>query len=49
MQIRLIGEQHAVADPGFIPSFADCIRGIRPEPRIGRAQRIHRQADPFAP
>jgi hypothetical protein len=46
--VRLIGEQHVVEDLGFIPSFADWVRCIRPEPWIGRAQPIHKQVDPFA-
>ena len=40
--VRLIGEQHVVEDLGFIPSFADWVRCIRPEPWMGRAQPIHR-------
>ena len=35
-------------DLGFIPSFADWARCIRPEPWMGRAQPIHRDVDPFA-
>jgi hypothetical protein len=46
--VRLIGEQHVIEDLGFIPSFADWVRCIRPEPWMGRAQPIHRQVDPFA-
>ena len=46
--VRLIGEQHVVEDLGFIPSFADWVRCIRPEPWMGRAQPIHKQVDPFA-
>jgi hypothetical protein len=30
--VRLIGEQHIVEDLGFIPSFADWVRCIRPQP-----------------
>jgi len=44
----LIGEQHVIEDLGFIPSFADWVRCIRPEPWMGRAQPIHRQVDPLA-
>ena len=29
---RLIGEQHVQEDLGFIPSFADWVKAIRPEP-----------------
>lgn len=39
--VRLIGEQHVIEDLGFIPSFADWVRCIRPEPWMGRAQPIH--------
>ena len=46
--VRLIGEQHVIEDLGFIPSFADWVRCIRPEPWMGRAQPIHRDVDPFA-
>ena len=46
--VRLIGEQHCIEDLGFIPSFADWVRCIRPEPWMGRAQPIHRDVDPFA-
>ena len=35
-------------DLSFIPSFADWVRRIRPEPWMGRAQPIHREVDPFA-
>ena len=46
--VRLIGEQHVREDLGFIPSFADWVRAIRPEPWMGRAQPIHRDVDAFA-
>jgi len=45
--VRLIGEQHVLEDLGFIPSFADWVRSIRPEPWMGRAQPIHKLVDPF--
>lgn len=45
---RLIGEQHVIEDLGFIPSFADWVRCIHPEPWMGRAQPIHKIVDPFA-
>ena len=48
VSVRLIGEQHVREDLGFIPSFADWARRIRPEPWMGRAQPIHRDVDPFA-
>ena len=46
--VRLIGEQHVREDFGFIPSFVDWVRCIRPEPWMGRARPIHRDVDPFA-
>ena len=46
--VRLVGEQHVIEDLGFIPSFADWVRCIRPEPWMGKAQPIHRGVDPFA-
>ena len=46
--VRQIGEQHVIEDLGFIPSFADWVRCIRPEPWMQRAQPIHRIVDPFA-
>ena len=46
--VRFIGEQHVREDLGFIPSFADWVRSIRPEPWMGRAQPIQREVDPFA-
>ena len=38
--VRLIGEQHVREDLGFIPSFADWVKAIRPEPWMGRALRL---------
>ena len=38
--VRLIGEQHVSEDLGFIPSFADWVRCIRPEPWMSRTRRI---------
>src|SRR6185295_13442427 len=35
--VRWIGEQHVREDLGFIPSFADWVKAIRPEPWMGRA------------
>ncbi len=43
--VRLIGEQHVLEDLGRIPSFADWVRCIRPEPWMGRAQPIHKMVD----
>jgi hypothetical protein len=37
---RWVGEQHVQQDLGFIPSFADWIRAIRPLPWMGRAGRL---------
>ncbi|MFT8420509.1 MAG: hypothetical protein ABF665_03155 [Gluconacetobacter sp.] len=45
--VRLIGEQHVREDFGFIPSFVDWLKEIRPQPWMGRAQPIHRDVDPF--
>jgi hypothetical protein len=39
--VRWIGEQHVRENLGFIPSFADWVRAIRPEPWMGRAQKLH--------
>ena len=44
--VRLIGEQHVLEDLGFIPSFADWVKAIRPEPWKGRAARIETLVDP---
>ena len=38
--VRLICEQHIREDLGRIPSFADWVRCIRPEPWMGRAGSI---------
>lgn len=46
--VRLIGEQHVREDLGFIPSFADWVKCIRPEPWMARAQPIQDLVDPFA-
>ena len=35
MPVRLIAERHIVEDLGRIPSFADWVRCIRPEPWMG--------------
>lgn len=35
--VRLIAEQHILEDLGRIPSFADWVRCIKPEPWMGRA------------
>jgi len=43
--VRLIGEQHVIEDLGFIPSFADWVRCIHPEPWMGRARPLHRSVE----
>ena len=43
--VRLIGEQHVIEDLGFIPSFADWVKAIRPEPWMGRARRIESEVE----
>jgi hypothetical protein len=40
---RWIGEQHVREDLGRIPSFADWVRAIRPEPWMGRASRLDQE------
>ena len=42
---RWVGEQHVREDLGFIPSFADWVKAIRPEPWMGRAMRIEAEFD----
>lgn len=46
--VRLIGEQHVIEDLGFVPSFADWARAIRPERWMGRAQALHCETDSLA-
>ena len=43
---RWVGEQHVREDLGFIPSFADWVKAIRPEPWMGRSERIEALVDP---
>ena len=38
--VRLIGEQYVLEDLDRIPSFADWVRAIRPEPWMGRTPSI---------
>ena len=38
--VRWIGEQHVREDLGFVPSFADWVKAIRPEPWMGRALKL---------
>ena len=42
---RWVGEQHVTEDLGLIPSFVDWVRCIRPEPWMGRAQRLENEID----
>jgi hypothetical protein len=44
--VRLIGEQHVMEDLGRIPSFADWVRCIHPEPWMGRSIKLSAQLDP---
>ena len=44
--VRLIGEQHVLEDLGRIPSFADWVRCIRPEPWMGRASTLEELPGP---
>jgi len=46
--VRWIGEQHVREDLGFIPSFADWVKAIRPEPWMGRAQRLEEKLEAAA-
>ncbi len=43
---RWVGEQHVKEDLGFIPSFTDWVKAIRPEPWMGRTTRIEALVDP---
>jgi hypothetical protein len=43
---RWVGEQHCKEDLGFIPSFADWMRAIRPLPWMGRAGRVEDRPAP---
>jgi hypothetical protein len=43
---RWVGEQHVREDLGRIPSFADWVRAIRPEPWMGRATTLGLEDDP---
>jgi hypothetical protein len=46
---RYVGELHVLQDLGFIPSFADWMRAIRPLPWMGRAGRLDDRPDQAAP
>jgi hypothetical protein len=43
---RWVGEQHVREDLGFIPSFTDWVKTIRPEPWMGRAEKIEALVEP---
>jgi hypothetical protein len=43
---RWVGEQHVREDLGFIPSFADWMRAIRPMPWMGRGGRLEDRPSP---
>jgi hypothetical protein len=45
---RWVGEQHVKEDLGFIPSFVDWMRAIRPLPWMGRTGRIEDRPVPSA-
>ncbi|MDE1905143.1 MAG: hypothetical protein KGH75_01650 [Rhodospirillales bacterium] len=44
--VRLIAEQHILEDLGRIPSFADWVRCIRPEPWMGRIGTVFDAGEP---
>jgi hypothetical protein len=46
LPVRWIGEQHVREDLGFIPSFADWARAVRPEPWMGRTQKLNIDPNP---
>ena len=43
--VRLIAEQHILEDLGRVPSFADWVRCIKPEPWMGRTSRLDIEDD----
>jgi hypothetical protein len=45
---RWVGE-HVIEDLGFIPSFGDWVRCIRPEHWMSRTRRIENGVDPLSP
>ena len=47
--VRWVGEQHVREDLGFIPSFADWVKAIRPEPWMGRAAKIETDVEAAYP
>ena len=44
--VRWVGEQHVREDLGRIPSYADWVRAVRPEPWMGRATTLSLEDDP---
>lgn len=44
--VRWVGEQHVREDLGRIPSYADWVRAIRPEPWMGRATTLGLEDNP---
>ena len=46
---RWVGEQHVVEDLGLIPSFADWVKAIRPEPWMGRTRWIEKDLEADLP
>jgi hypothetical protein len=46
---RWVGEQHVQQNLGFIPSFADWMRAIRPLPWMGRSGRIEDRPQQLLP
>lgn len=43
--VRWIGEQHVTEDLGFIPSFVDWVKAIKPEPWMGRSRRLSQELE----
>jgi hypothetical protein len=44
--IRIIGEQHVLEDLGRIPTLADWLRCIHPEPWMGRTMKLPTSNEP---
>lgn len=47
--MRWIGDQHVREDLGFIPSFAEWVRAIRPEPWTGSARPLEERLQSAEP
>ena len=43
---RWVGEQHVRDDLGFIPSFADWVKAVRPQPWMGRTRHLEHLPPP---